>query len=163
MALTALITGWIEWKAAFIAWSGLDRGALQILGGVLFLLLLCRALGRPLASRTPLLWLFILVAGNEAATILRDGAVAHDELVAGLGDLLLVTLLPMLLFAVARFLPWMIFPLSPRPIAWSNRPNTSPRFAHRLDEAIDDAEFEDMEQDESGDWRVVRRAGVDRA
>lgn len=152
-----LITQWIELKGEIVAWSGLDRSALQIYGAISCLLLLAVLTRRPLASPLPWLALLFLVAMNEIATILSDRLVEDRELSVSLHDMGVGMLVPTLLCLISRFAPSVIAPRAHRRVEW--RPPVASRPAFRHIEPIDDAEFEDMEQDEAGDWRPVRRIG----
>ena len=129
---------WIGLKEAWVTWSGVDRGALQVIASLIALIVIAAVIRRPLSSVLPWFLVVILAVGYEAIGGYSDGRLEDWEFAGSIRDLPLVMALPTLLLALPRFSP-RLFEAPGRTVPRSMEPDTPP-----ARDVILDAEFEEI-------------------
>ena len=130
---------WIGLKEAFVTWSGVDRGALQVLGSLLLHVAAAAVLRRPLSSVFPWVAVLLLAVGYEAIGGYADGELHDWELNGSIRDAGLMMALPTLLLLICRFAPRLVHaPPRERP------PPLLLPYSAPAAEGIIDAEYEEI-------------------
>lgn len=96
---------WIAIKEALVAWTGLDRDALQILAGFVLFLVFALIWRRPLASLAPYLSIAAIALLDEGMTGFADGAFERSDLPKAGWDALVILFVPTALMLFCRFAP----------------------------------------------------------
>lgn len=122
-------------KALVVAWSGMDRGALHVLGGLLLLIACALAWRRPLSSVAPWLTAAVILLLDASLIGFADGAFDSAELAQAWRDGLVAMAVPTVLLLLCRYAPGL---MTPPP---ADRRIMVPT---RHDKAIVDAEYEEI-------------------
>ena len=129
---------WIGLKEAWVTWSGVDRGALQVIASLLALIAIAAVIRRPLSSVLPWFLLVILAIGYEAIGTYSDGLLEAWEIEGSIRDVALVAVTPTLLLFLCRFTPGLLHRQRPAP------PKALLPYTPVARDSIIDAEFEEI-------------------
>jgi hypothetical protein len=96
---------WLRAKDDLTAWTGLERDALHVYGGLVGMLALALLLRRTVADLLPWLGVLGVELANEAYDMMADGLAEQWEWDGARHDLWNTMIAPTLLLLAARYLP----------------------------------------------------------